>query len=118
MQITKTLFDKIGPSGLRPNGPLRASRTVVIMNLSLPNVRLPALGRSGELHALEDEGAQMRRLRSLLSLFALYAAALLFVSLLSDGADIGCILAGVAGHVFYASGKGAIAWRDASLLDS
>ncbi|HVH41055.1 MAG TPA: hypothetical protein VM925_01890 [Labilithrix sp.] len=55
-------------------------------------------------------------MRSLLSLFALYAAALVAVIFLPDGADVGCILAGIAGHVFYAGTKLALEWRDASWL--
>jgi hypothetical protein len=85
------------------------------MNLSLPSHRLRAVP------IVRDPGedtTRIERLRSLLSLFALYAAALLAVIVLSDGADIGCILAGIAGHVLYASAKTAHAWREASWLDA
>jgi hypothetical protein len=50
-------------------------------------------------------------------LFALYAATLLAVTLVSDGADVGCILAGISGHVFYATFRLVGAWRDATWLD-
>jgi hypothetical protein len=67
--------------------------------------------------ALNDETARLRRLRSLLALFALYAGALLAVIVLSDGADVGCILAGIAGHVLYATHRMVTSWRDASWLE-
>lgn len=66
--------------------------------------------------AWEPDAAQMKRMRGLIALFALYAVALFSVVLLSDGGDVGCILAGIAGHVFYASHKIATAWRDASYV--
>jgi hypothetical protein len=94
------------------------------MNLSLESLRVRALPLEQsddddreEDSWLDGDGARIRRLRSLLSLFALYAAALLSVILLSDGADIGCILVGIGGHVLYASAKTALAWRDASWLE-
>jgi hypothetical protein len=92
------------------------------MQLSLSNLRvrpvgLPSLVADRDV-CVEHESAQIQRLRSLLSLFALYAAALGVVILCSDGADLGCILAGIAGHVVYASGKTAIAWREASWLQN
>lgn len=64
-----------------------------------------------------DEAARLRRLRSLLALFSLYAGALLAVIVLSDGADVGCILAGIAGHVLYATYRMVTSWRDASWLE-
>ena len=64
-----------------------------------------------------EEAARLRRLRSLFALFALYTATLLSVSLVSDGADVGCILAGISGHVFYATFRLVFAWRDATWLD-
>jgi hypothetical protein len=103
------------------------------MNLSLSHLRVhPAPAREEprrqraaaatiaiEQIALEStDTAQIRRLRSLLSLFALYAAALFVVILFSDGPDIGCILTGIAGHVLYASGKTAVAWREATWLEA
>jgi len=68
--------------------------------------------------ATETDTAQIRRLRSLLALFALYATALFVVILFSDGPDIGCILTGIAGHVLYASVKTAMSWREATWLES
>jgi|GEM_PF-6346155 len=59
------------------------------------------------------DGARLRRLEALLALLTLYAAALLVVISVSDGADIGCILGGIAGHVLYATRRMALAWRDA-----
>jgi uncharacterized membrane protein YjjP (DUF1212 family) len=64
-----------------------------------------------------DQEARLKRLRSLLGLFALYAVALVAVMFLSDGADIGCILAAIAGHVLYATVRIATSWRDASWLE-
>ena|SRR5436190_592849 len=65
-----------------------------------------------------DEPARVRSLRALLALFALYAGALLVVILISDGADIGCILAGIAGHVLYATHRMVGTWRDASWIEN
>ena len=100
------------------------------MNLSLPTGRTRALPLSpvhGQAQmpsppeppslAVEDVG-RLRQLRGLLALLTLYAAALLVVLLLSEGADIGCILAGIGGHVLYASGKTALAWREAAWLEA
>lgn len=70
-----------------------------------------------ESAASTEEAARLRRLRSLLALFSLYAAALLAVIVLSDGADVGCILAGIAGHVLYATVRMVTSWRDASWLE-
>lgn len=64
-----------------------------------------------------DESRRHRRLHSLLCLFALYGCALLVVVMTSDGADIGCILAGIAAHVVYATRRIAITWRDAAWLE-
>lgn len=68
--------------------------------------------------AYHDEASRLRRLRSLLALFALYAATLSVVTLLSDGADVGCILAGISGHVLYATFRLVGDWRDATWLDN
>jgi hypothetical protein len=65
----------------------------------------------------QEEAARLKRLRTLLALFALYAAALLAVTLLSDGADVGCVLAGISGHVMYATLRLVASWRDAAWLD-
>jgi hypothetical protein len=64
-----------------------------------------------------DESARLRRLRALLGLFFLYASALVTVMVVSDAADIGCILAGIAGHVLYATYRMVSSWRDASWLE-
>ena len=85
------------------------------MNVSLRSLHVRD---AADLHLLSDEDAQIRRLRSLLSLFALYAAALLVVMLSSDGGDIGCILMGIAGHVVYATFKISLSWRDAALFST
>jgi hypothetical protein len=65
---------------------------------------------------LADEVRQERRTRSLLALLALYSAALLVVIVLSDGADVGAVLSGLAGHVVYAAYRIVTSWRDASWL--
>jgi hypothetical protein len=64
-----------------------------------------------------EEAARLRRLRSLLALLALYAAALLIVVVTSEGADIGCVLGGIAGHVLYATHRVVGRWRDAASLE-
>jgi hypothetical protein len=64
-----------------------------------------------------EEVTRLRRLRSLLGLFALYAAALIALVVLSDGADIGCVLGGIAGHVLYATARVVSSWRDAAGLE-
>jgi hypothetical protein len=64
-----------------------------------------------------EENARLGRLRSLLGLFSLYAASLLIVVVVSDGADIGCILGGIAGHVLYATLRIVASWRDAAWLE-
>lgn len=77
------------------------------MNVSLPDLRL---------HPGEDDTGRTRQFRSLLSLLALYVVALVAVIVLPDAVDIGCILGGIAGHMFYAATKLAWQWRDASSL--
>lgn len=77
------------------------------MNVALPDLRL---------HPGEDDAGRTRQFRSLLSLLALYALALIAVIVLPDSADIGCILGGIAGHMFYAAAKLTWQWRDASSL--
>jgi hypothetical protein len=64
-----------------------------------------------------DEALRVRRLRSLLALFVLYAVALLSVIVMSDGADVGCILGGIAGHVLYATARLITTWRDDCWLE-
>ncbi len=64
-----------------------------------------------------DEALRVRRLRSLLALFVLYAFSLLSVIVMSDGADVGCILAGIAGHVLYATHRLVATWRDDCWLE-
>lgn len=88
------------------------------MNHALPTVTMsrPAVSEWSAEH--DGEAARLRRLRALLSLFCLYAVALVGVILVSDGADIGCILAGIAGHVLYATYRMVVAWRDASWLET
>jgi hypothetical protein len=91
------------------------------MNLSLSSLRarpvdLTLLSPAAE-QAEVDESAHARHLRSLRSLFVLYASALSFVVLFFDGADVGCILSGIAGHVLWASARTALVWRDASWLE-
>jgi hypothetical protein len=91
------------------------------MNLSLSNVRvrpvdLPLVPPAAE-QATVDDSAHARHLRSLRSLFVLYASVLCFVVLFFDGADLGCILSGIAGHVLWASARTAFVWRDASWLE-
>jgi hypothetical protein len=76
----------------------------------------PLAGTLEDATTSSEELAHLRRLRALLGLFALYATALMMVMLLSDGADVGCILAGIAGHVFYATHRIVTSWRDASWL--
>lgn len=70
-----------------------------------------------EAWASHDEAVRLRRLRSLLGLFSLYAVALLAVLGVSDGADVGCILAGVAGHVLYATHRILASWHVAACLE-
>lgn len=65
-----------------------------------------------------SEPTQLRHLQSLVTLIMLYAGTLLFVSVVSDSADVGCIFAGIAGHVLWATGKTALAWREASWIDA
>lgn len=79
--------------------------------------RSVSLSEKADDWANSDEAARLRRLRSLLALFSLYAGALLAVIVLSDGADVGCILAGIAGHVLYATWRMVTSWRDATWLE-
>ena len=65
-----------------------------------------------------EEILRVRRMRSLLALFGLYAFALLAVMTVSDGADIGCILAGIAGHVLWATHRMIVSWRDAAWIET
>jgi hypothetical protein len=84
----------------------------------LPSITQRSVSLSAPIDwANSDEAARLRRLRSLLALFSLYAGALLAVIVLSDGADVGCILAGIAGHVLYATYRMVTSWRDASWLE-
>lgn len=69
------------------------------------------------LWAHHEETSRLRRLRSLLALFALYASSLLFIVLVSEGADIGCILGGIAAHVLFATWRIFGTWRDAAYLE-
>ena len=64
-----------------------------------------------------EEASRLKRLWALLGLFSLYAAALLIVVVVSDGADVGCILGGIAGHVLYATHRIVSSWRDAAWLE-
>ena len=64
-----------------------------------------------------EDAARLKRLWSLLGLFSLYSVALLIVVVVSDGADVGCILGGIAGHVLYASHRIVSSWRDAAWLE-
>lgn len=82
---------------------------------SPPRAALAATARSA--WSAHEEMARLRRLHSLLGLFALYAVALLTVVVVSEGADIGCILGGIALHVFYAAHRVAGSWRDAASLE-
>ncbi len=69
--------------------------------------------------AIDDEGSRVRQLRSLVVLFGLYSCVLGFVVVfVTDGADIGSVLAGIAGHAIYASVRGVSTWREASWLDA
>jgi hypothetical protein len=54
----------------------------------------------------------------LLALFALYAAVLLVVVIVSDGADTGCILGGIVAHAVVASRRVVACWRDAAELEA
>jgi hypothetical protein len=72
---------------------------------------------TGMAWADHEEASRLKRLWSLLGLFSLYAAALLIVVTVADGADIGCILGGIAGHVLYATHRILASWRDAAWLE-
>jgi hypothetical protein len=101
--------------------PVALSHLGFLMNLSLPthsgfsNAARRHHAPAGSVR--ESDCAYVRRLRSLLSLFALYAGALFAVIVFSDGPDIGCILMGIAGHVIYASVKTALVWREAAWFE-
>jgi hypothetical protein len=88
------------------------------MNVSLPTGRARPLPFTPRTYEIGRDAGRVRQLRELLSLFAVYATALLAVLVLSDGGDIGCILAGIGGHVLYASVKTARSWREASWLEA
>ncbi len=77
---------------------------------------MPAAG-TRKRWSRHEETARLRRLRSLLALFSLYATALFMVVVLSEGADIGCVLGGIAGHVLYATHRVVSCWRDAASLE-
>lgn len=66
----------------------------------------------------QEDSARLRRMHSLIGLFALYTVVLLIVIALSDGADIGCVLGGIAGHVLYATHRLITSWRDAAWLEN
>lgn len=73
-------------------------------------------GRSDAWNS-HDESSRLRRLRSLLGLFTLYGGALMVVLAVSDGADVGCILVGIAAHVLYATHRIGASWRYAAWLE-
>jgi hypothetical protein len=54
----------------------------------------------------------------LVTLFAIYAVALIVAALVADGPDFGCVLGGIAAHVLYQSVLTARSWREASWLES
>lgn len=68
--------------------------------------------RDGPAATPKRDVSRAKRIRSLAALFGLYTVALVGVMTLSDGADIGCILAGIAAHVFYATVQLVNTWRD------
>lgn len=94
------------------------SLSLVPLSTSHAPVVQRKVDRSVGIDLSAEDAAYLRRLRGLLALFALYAAALLAVTMVSDGADVGCILAGIAAHVLYATRRIVTAWRDASWLDA
>lgn len=67
--------------------------------------------------ARHEEATRHRRVRSLVGLLGLYAAALMIVTMVSDGPDIGCVLGGIGGHVLYATRRVVSSWRTASRLE-
>ena len=81
------------------------------MNASLPQ-------RSPLPLELAIDGIRDRHLRSLITLFSIYAVALVVAALIADGPDFGCILGGIAGHVLYQSVLTARSWQEASWLES
>src|SRR5687767_10298462 len=52
-----------------------------------------------------DASERARRVHLLFALFAIYTTGLTLVVVMSDGADIGCLLAALAAHLIY------VAWR-------
>jgi hypothetical protein len=52
-----------------------------------------------------DAAERARRVHILFALFAIYTTGLTLVVVMSDGADIGCLLAALAAHLVY------VAWR-------
>lgn len=105
----------MGASARPRDGVRCASYIVVPMNHALGPSSLRSIPVADI--AASDDVARLKRLQSLLALLSLYAAALLAVIALSDGADIGCILGGIAGHVLYATHRMASAWRDDAWMD-
>ncbi len=81
------------------------------------DTRSEAPARPHQAWQEHEEATRVRRMHSLLGLFALYAVALLAVTVLSDGEDIGCVLGGIAGHVLYATARIVTSWRDAAWLE-
>lgn len=78
------------------------------MNLTVPALPLPT--------TIEEDSGRTRQLRSLLTLALLYITALVAVIVLPDGADVGCVLGGLAGHTLYAMAILTLKRRDASSL--
>jgi len=83
------------------------------MNVSLAQRSVSTLPFETALDGIRD-----RHLRSLITLFALYAVAVLAAALVADGPDFGCILGGIAGHVLFQSVHTARAWRRAAWIES
>jgi hypothetical protein len=82
--------------------------------MSLPVIRITNQGAVDH-----EEPSRSRQIRSLIALFGLYAFVLSFVMVfVSDGANIGSILAAIGGHALYASAREALAWREASWLEA
>lgn len=96
------------------NQALFPASTTFSLRSAMPTVSSRSTEQSWAIH---DDAARLSRLRSMLGLFSLYAAALLAVVLVSDGADVGCILGGIAGHVLYATHRIVSSWRDAAWLE-
>ena len=64
-----------------------------------------------------SEVSARRRIRSLRGLFALYTFALLSITVLSDGEDVGCLLVAILAHVIYAAARTIGSWREDTWLD-